>query len=326
VPSQKRRLYGYGAVVALYALVFGWWLFFFANQDRFLVRRLARQGVSLAPEVETALSDATDDSMRMFIFEGTFLGLLLVGSVVLVVRSLQREVELHRRQNNFLSAVTHELKSPIASARLYLESLLLGRAEGEKRERYLRHAHADLDRLHATVETLLDSARLSIAAPQVRPVELDLGVETRRILEELARDPALAAAAIDVRADGGVRVAADPDSLRRILRNLLSNAVKYAGPEPRVEVAVGGRDGRATLRVRDFGPGLGDADARRIFEPFVRGRDENVRTRPGVGLGLFLVAELARAHGGEARAEGGLEGGGLAVEVDLPLVRERSAT
>jgi signal transduction histidine kinase len=324
--TQRRKLYTYGAVVALYALVFGWWLFFFANQEQFLVRRLARQGVTLAPETEAALRQATNESMRMFIFEGTFLGLLLIASVVLVVRSLKREVELSRRQSNFLSAVTHELKSPIASAGLYLDSLLLGRAEGEKRERYLRHARADLNRLHATVETLLDSARLSLAHPHVEPIALDLGAETRRILEELARDPALGAAVVELETVDDARVEADPESLQRILRNLLTNVVKYAGPAPRVEISVRRAGQHATLRVRDFGPGLRGTDERRIFEPFVRGRDENVRTRPGVGLGLFMVAELARAHGGCARAAGGGEGGGLAIEVELPLSPERSAT
>lgn len=317
----RRKLYSYVAVVAVYLVVFGWWMFFFAHQSEFLVRRLARHGVTLASEVEVALRNATDESMRMFIFEGGFLGLLLLASVALVVRSLRKELALHQQQRNFLSAVTHELKSPIASAKLYVESLQLGRAEGEKRERYLRHAHDDLDRLQDTVESLLESARVSTTGPEVRLERLDLATVTRGILAELAREPQTSAAQVELVAPSAVPVDADPAAMRTILRNLLSNAVKYAGPEPRVKIEARGRGDHAALVVRDFGPGLRGTDGRRIFEPFVRGGDENVRTRQGVGLGLYMVAELVRAHGGEVRAIDRVPGGGFAVEITLPAAK-----
>src|SRR5688572_12142371 len=119
-------------------------MYFFAHQGEFLLRRIERQGAALDERQAAALREATGASMRMFLFEGTFLGLLLVASLFLVLRSLQRELAVHRQQSNFLSAVTHELRSPIASARLFIDSLLAGRAEGEKRERYLRNARKDL--------------------------------------------------------------------------------------------------------------------------------------------------------------------------------------
>lgn len=311
----RRKLYSYVAVVALYLLVFGWWLFFFAHQSEFLVRRVNDRGVELSPEVENALRTATDDSMRMFVFEGAFLGLLLLASVFLVVRSLQKELSVHRQQRNFLSAVTHELKSPIASAKLYVESLQLGRAEGEKRERYLRHAHQDLDRLQKMVESLLVTARMTTTGPDVQLRALDLAKEVREIAAELAHDPQTATAVLELGGEGTLFAQADSTALRTILRNLVSNAVKYAGPTPRVAIEATRRGKHAVLRVRDWGPGLKGADPRRIFDAFVRGGDENVRTRPGVGLGLFLVSELARAQGGEARALTELEGGGFAVEI-----------
>ncbi|MBM3986427.1 MAG: HAMP domain-containing histidine kinase [Planctomycetes bacterium] len=322
---SRRKLYSYVAVVALYLLVFGWWLFFFAHQSEFLLRRVADRGVTVSPEVAEALRTATDENMRMFVFEGAFLGLLLLGSVLLVVRSLQKELSVHRQERNFLSAVTHEFKSPIASAKLYVESLQLGRAEGEKRERYLKHAHQDLDRLQKMVESLLASARMTTTGPDVQVRPLDLVAETREIAAELAHDPQTATAALEVSAQGALLARADSAALRTILRNLVSNAVKYAGPAPRVAIELR-RDGRhAVLRVRDWGPGLKGADPRRIFDAFVRGGDENVRTRPGVGLGLYLVSELARAQGGEARALTQPEGGGFAIEVALPAVEKEHA-
>jgi signal transduction histidine kinase len=319
VPSALRKLYSYGAVVALYALVFGWWLFFFANQGDFLVERVARQGIELEPATELALRSATQDTMRMFVFEGAFLGVLLLGSMMLVVRALQRELALNRQQRNFLSAITHELRSPIASAKLYLESLLLGRAEGEKRERYLKHAHQDLDRLQSMVDSLLQTARLTTKGIEVDLEELELASELRKIAAELAQEPQTSAAAIELAELPALTVAADPSALRTILRNLVANAVKYAGPKPRMRWELWSEGTAAVLLVRDFGAGLRDADPKRLFDAFVRGGDEDVRTRPGVGLGLYLVAELAKAQGGAVRARTDLEGGGFGVELRLPL-------
>lgn len=318
----RRKLYSYVAVIAVYVIVFGWWVFFFVHQSDFLLRRVARRGVTLSAEAEVALREATDESMRMFVFEGSFLGLLLLASMFLVMRSLQREVVVHRQQKNFLSAVTHELKSPLASAKLYLESLLLGRAEGEKRERYLRNAHADLGRLQEMVEQLLESARISSTGPPVRIERVALRAELARILDELARDPATALAPTSLTAGDELEVEADPIALRTMLHNLLTNALKYAGADPRVEISLRREERHVTVRVRDFGPGLKAIDARRIFEPFVRGGDELVRTRKGVGLGLYMVAELARAQRGAARAIPSVEGGGFAIEFTLPLARE----
>ena len=317
--APRRRLYTYGAVVALYVLVFAWWMFYFAHQSEFLATRLQRGGVELTPVQMEALRAATDESMRMFLFEGGFLGLMLLAGVFLVVRSLQREIAAHRQQRNFLSAVTHEFKSPITSARLYVDSLLLGRAEGEKRERYLRHARQDLDRLLAMVDQLLESARAAERGALVSLERLDLSRCVQDALAELGKEPEYAATRLDVHANGPVPVQADPRAVRTILRNLLSNAVKYGPPEGPVEVRVGSREGRGELAVRDFGPGLQGADAKAIFEPFVRGGDEHVRTRPGVGLGLFLVRELAAAHAARVRAGAPADGAGLEVRLSLPL-------
>lgn len=314
----NRKLYSYLAVVALYVLVFGWWMFFFLRQADYLLARMARQGVELSPGEVAALRHASDTSMRMFLVEGAFLGLMLAASVALVVRSLHREVALHRQQRNFLSSVTHELKSPIASARLYVESLLLGRAEGEKRERYLRHALEDLDRLRGLVEDLLASAQFASTGPVVHPERIDLARYAEGLLPRLVREESRERAELSLRTTGPVPVEVDGKALETMLRNLISNAVKYGGDDPRLEVEVARDDAGAVLRVRDHGRGLAGADAERIFEPFVRGGDENVRTRPGAGLGLFIVRELARAHRGDVRARDA-ETGGFQIEIRLPL-------
>jgi signal transduction histidine kinase len=175
------------------------------------------------------------------------------------------------------------------------------------------------------IEQLLESARMSSTGPPVRLERLELRAELGRIVGELGLDPATATAEIALAPGAELEVEADPLALRTMLHNLLTNAIKYAGPAPRVELSLQTEGSKALVRVRDFGPGLKALDTRRIFEPFVRGGDELVRTRKGVGLGLYMVSELARAQRGAARAIGSVEGGGFAVEFTLPLARERRA-
>jgi signal transduction histidine kinase len=318
----RSKLYSYAAVVAAYAIVLGWWLYFFAHQSEVLVERVQRGGVTLTAEQIQALRDASDASLNMLLAEGLFLGVLLLASVALVLRSLQKELELHRQERNFLSAVTHELRSPIASARLYVESLLFGRAEGEKRERYLKNARADLDRLAGIVDDILESARMSNAGPVIRKERLDLAAFAAQAVGELARTEPLSGASIEIDAPRPVAVEADAGAVKTILRNLLSNAAKYGGSPAHIVVSVAHAQDAALLTVRDFGPGLNGTGPKDIFDPFVRGGDELVRTRQGVGLGLYMVAELARAHSGSARALTHLDGGGFAVEISLPAARE----
>jgi signal transduction histidine kinase len=123
---------------------------------------------------------------------------------------------------------------------------------------------------------------------------------------------------IEILAPAVVRVRADAEALATIVENLISNALKYGGQPPRVHVKVEVSGDRGVLVVSDHGPGLSGKESARVFDAFVRGRDEIVKQRPGVGLGLYLVAELTHALDGDVRASSG-DQGGLAVRVELPL-------
>lgn len=321
--SQSRRsLRFYWVAVAVYALLWSWWVVFFFRQGDILVQRIEESGSALNPAQAEAVRDATHATLRMFVFEGGFIALLLLAGVFLVVRSLRREIEVNEQQRNFLSAVTHELRSPLASARLYIESLQLGRAQGDKAQRYLKHAHEDLERLRRLVEEMLASARASAGRLELATEEVDLGVLVSGRIEHARRTPGVDADVNQTLA-AGVIALGDPTALEKIVDNLLSNALKYGGPEPRVAVEVYALNGSAIVDVRDFGPGLGGVDPVSIFEPFVRGGDEDVRREPGVGLGLYLVGQLVDAQDGQVSARDGLDGGGTLFRVELPLEEVR---
>jgi signal transduction histidine kinase len=333
VIGPKRKLYSYIAVTVLYGALMIWWTVFFSHQDEILLNRMASLGAPLSNEQAEALSTATRHSTRMFAYEGAFLGLLLLASMGLVVRALHRELALQSAQKNLLSAVTHELKSPIASARLYLESLIRGRVEPEKRERYLVRAHEDLERLHRLVDEMLETARLRSTGPKLELEECDLATLVRASVERVRQDPTLAKLDLRLSADETLTVRADPRAMETVLRNLLSNASKYGGERGRVDVAVARAGREARVMVRDHGPGLGDQDPRGLFEPFVRGGEQLVRDRPGSGLGLFFVAQIMKAHSGsvsarEVPANAGNPadpGGGLEIDLRLPVQSQRVA-
>ena len=239
-----------------------------------------------------------------------------------LLRSMQRELVAHRQHKDFLSAVTHELRSPIASASLYVESILLGRAEGAKATRYLHSVKQDLDRLRNQVDGLLAAARVRHAGPQVEPQALELGEHVRAAVARIEQGGLPQGTRMEIHCEDEVIARVDPQAITAIVDNLVSNALKYGGEPARVEVRVERAAGQAELSVRDFGPGLRGADAQSIFQPFVRGGDQEVRMRPGVGLGLYMVAELTRALGGEVRADDQPLGGGLCIRVRLPLTAQ----
>ena len=319
--STRRMLQVYWAVLALVLVLVAWWVVFFARQGDFLTTRVAKAGQTLSPEQAHAVRAAANETLRMFLSEGMFLVLLLIGGMALIVRSMHRELIAHRQHEDFLSAVTHELRSPIASARLYIESLLLGRAQGETATRYLQHAKQDLDRLCDQVDGLLAAARIQRSTPEIVAEALDLAPHVRTCVEQIEQAGLPPGARLEFHGAAGVVASADPRAVTAIVSNLVSNALKYGGDPSRVEVRVATVDDHAELSVRDFGPGLRGADTQSIFEPFVRGDDNDVRMRPGVGLGLYMVAELARALRGDVRAQDRLEGGGMLICVRLPLAR-----
>ena len=264
-------------------------------------------------------------SIRMFTAEGTtFLCILLAGTA-LILRSVRREMQLMRQQANFLSAVTHELKSPLASIRLFIETLELRDPPAEKRARFLANMRGDVDRLDGLVNNILAVARLDSGRFVVHVDRGDLGRDVAEVVAALGKDPsqrhlnvevALPAEPLHARYDLGV--------LKTVLRNLLDNAAKYGGDHP-VHVTVARQKDWAAIEVRDQGIGLAAEEREKIFEKFYRVGEEMVRQTEGTGLGLYLARELVRQLGGAITAESPGVGKGTTFRVTLPLDREVQA-
>jgi two-component system sensor histidine kinase SenX3 len=255
-------------------------------------------------------------------FLGLLLFLLLIGGLVLIVILLLREVRLNERQSNFISAVTHELKTPVASLKLYLDTLQLRDLPEARREEFYRTMRGDIDRLHATINSVLNAAMYS-DRPVVDPQPVDLAQLVRHSIELTAARNQLPVDAIGYAGPERLFVMGNATALETAVLNLLDNAVKYSKEKVDVDVALERDDtGRARLRVRDQGVGMSRAHLAFVFNRFYRIGSEVRRSRPGTGLGLFIARSVVKGHRGTIAADSsGLDRGSV-FTITLPVLED----
>ncbi len=239
---------------------------------------------------------------------GTLFFLLVFGGLVWLSVKVVIEMRLNQAQRAFLDAVTHELKTPLASFRLGLETLGRHALDPEQRSAFLDRMGEDLDRLESTVEQVLAAARAEEGArgPDRRR-SVELAALLGEHVEELRARHQLDGDAVALEAAGPVRVRGDAAELGLVFRNLLENAFKYSREPVRIRVGIGeARDGRVCVEISDEGIGIPNHELERIFERFHRAGRDVQRQTAGLGLGLFVVRTLLRKHGGRvvARSEG----------------------
>jgi signal transduction histidine kinase len=255
----------------------------------------------------------------------SFLVLVLLGTIMYLTLSV-KAINLTKRQSNFIDSVTHELKSPIASLKLYLQTLGLHDVTEAERTFFRRSMLEDVERLDLLINHLLDAGRLD--RDQISESVEEAAVELADLLRECVHivcvryrvSPEIVSLELEP-----ASIAVGRGDLEIIFRNLIDNAVKYAGNEPAVKVSLKSKGpDRVVVRVEDNGPGIPAPQRRKIFGRFVRVGLELERQKPGTGLGLFIVRNLVRRHRGEIRVLEAERGSGTVFEVLLPgrVVRE----
>src|SRR3954462_13009998 len=250
---------------------------------------------------------------------------LIIPGVVLNTIFLVREIRRNEQHEAFINAVTHELKTPVASMKLYLQTLQNRQVEDGKRQEFYGVMLQDSDRLLGTIEQVLRAGQLGAKLRRASPMPVDLGAVVEECLVLARRRHHLPAEAVtaNVRHVDGAsfQVLGEEEDLKAMVSNLVDNAIKYSGPDVHVSIELGQADpATATLRVRDRGIGISPAEQKRIFKRFYRVQSAISSRVKGTGLGLFIVRSVVAHHGGKVFVESDGVGQGSTFVVQLPVV------
>jgi len=260
--------------------------------------------VVLSPRLLEQIDRERRRRLNQYFWEGGFFLIVLLASITVVGRALREDVRLRRRQQNFLAAVSHEFKSPLAAARIAAETLALRDLDAEARSQYLARVLRGMRRLERLIENLLDSARIDAGAIEFRPATRPVASTLEAVL------PGYRSRADDrgidfvVEIPDEIEVFVDDIAFCTVIRNLLENAFEAVRrtEQPRVRLRATEDKGLALLSVLDNGIGFDPREAEALFQQFYRPGDELRRAGRGAGLGLHIVRSLMRSSGGRVRA------------------------
>ncbi len=283
----------------------------------FLVLGICLIAVAVALNVGWILLNLREVALLVF---GIIFFALIITGLVLNTTFLLREIRRNEQQDAFLNAMTHELKTPIASIKLYLETLKTRSVSDEKRHEFYDVMLADSNRLLTTVEQVLQASRTRENRRRLNISEIDLN----RLLDETVRIVAtrykLDETAIKLTESAEkATIFGDAAELQTVFTNLLDNAVKYSMDAPRISVRVkSADDDKVQVFVKDSGIGIAPAEIKRIFKRFYRVANLSTQEKKGTGLGLFIVKAVVKKHGGKIWVDSRGEGKGSTFIVQLP--------
>ncbi len=255
----------------------------------------------------------------LMVFGIVFFALIITGLILNLI-FLIREIKRNEQQNVFLNAMTHELKTPIASIKLYLETLKAREVTEEKKQEFYDVMLADSDRLLTTVETVLQAGKIREKSRKLNISIIDL--------KELIADCIKIVSTRYKLEDGkfqfsktieSCEISGDYAELQTAFNNLLDNAVKYSTDEIKISVRLTNvSDKQVQIGIRDSGIGLSESELKKVFKRFYRVSNDLTQRKKGTGLGLFIVESVIKKHGGSIRAKSGGEGKGTIFIIRLP--------
>ena len=258
----------------------------------------------------------------ILLFLGVLLLAMIIAGVILNTIFLVREIRRNEQHDAFINAVTHELKTPVAAIRLYLETLQTRDVDETKRKEFYRIMLDESGRLLNTIEQVLRTGRVGAAGRNLHIVPIDLGEVVEECLARARMLLDIAPESLEYHPGPPVTILGDIDEVHAAVSNLIENAVKYSGSDLKITVETATVDGKyVSLRVRDQGVGIPKTELKRIFRRFYRAPGSLATRVKGIGLGLYIVRSVAKRHGGRAWAESEGPGRGSTFVLQLPIAK-----
>ncbi len=288
--KKSRPLFIFYLLVAYVLFQFCWWAYHIINLQYIIYH------LNLSDGIETNISA----KIWMVAGEGAVFILILLIGAIFTRNSFNREVALGNQQKNFLLSVTHELKSPIAAAKLYLETLLKRDFEKDKQKEIINNTLKETNRLLGLIENILFSAK--IESGSYLPVKEDVNISetTLEIISILkARDPEQKNQQFLSQIENNIFLNTDNIAFYSIVINLIENAAKYSPPQSKIIIELKKEKGDTILSIFDEGPGIPEYEKKNIFDKFYRIGNEETRKAKGTGLGLYIVKHLVEQLGGK---------------------------
>jgi two-component system, OmpR family, phosphate regulon sensor histidine kinase PhoR len=314
--KRSRPLFVFYLLVAYVFLQFSWWtysMFQLNNEISGLKNELNLLKGESAEQIAVQgnlINEKLHKRWIMISSEGAvFVGLLLLG-VYQIRRTLKKETELAERQRNFLLSVTHELKSPIASAKLQLQTLQKRELEKAQQREIISNAISDVDRLNNLVENILLAAKIDNSSFRLHKEKTELSEYISSNMYQMIRLFNYTQEVIlDI--DENILLAIDKTTFPSIIINLFENAVKYSPANSTITLSLKKKDEKVILRVADEGAGISEEDKKKIFDKFYRAGNEDTRSTKGTGLGLYIVKHIAEQHDGTVTVKNNLPRGSI---------------
>lgn len=298
--SPRLTLYLFIVLVVLMLALGSWWIVFMSNVVEEKIE--LAQELNASPELIESIRQEEGHRRLMITSEGVFFLLVLVGGCWLIYRAYVRARELNLQQENFVLSTTHELKTPIASLRVFLDGLQSDDLPCEKKEEIIPKMHHDLFRLQRTVENLLETGRLDRISKYTETNRFDLSKLVEERLDQLNQLQTKVPLRLESDLEGPAWIDGDRTAVGRAIDAVLENSLKYhRGKEIVVHVALVLKQGHVQLSVTDQGIGIEKSNQRYVFDRFVRVGEERTRQFEGSGLGLYICKKIVKAHGGSVQ-------------------------
>ena len=274
-----------------------WWFIALNQQNRQMAEYEISQLTDSDPQYHSKLREITSSKKRKtigYIGEGSFSLLFILSGAVFIYRAVRRQFKSGQQQQNFMMAITHELKTPIAITKLNLETLQKRKLEDSQQQRLIYNTIQEANRLNALCNNMLLASQIEAGAHSIIKEEINLSdlvadCVNDFIMRYLQRD-------FQQQVEDGIFISGDMLMLQMAVNNLIDNAIKYSPKESVVTIILARQNNKATLLVKDEGKGIDAAEKKKVFEKFYRTGNKATKEAKGTGLGLYLTKKIAGQH------------------------------